>query len=254
MNLKSIFNKLLKLYAPHLSIIETANLYAIWEEQQLKKLLSHFNVDCVFDIGANCGQYATMLREKADYTGTILSFEPIPNAAQEIRKLSKNDPDWHVFEQAVSCTDGELTFNIMEKSQFSSLSTPRHDETKLFTDMNKVKETVTVKSECLENIYNRLSKYLKFKRPFLKMDTQGFDLDVLKSGQSILQNYIGLQSELSIKKIYEESVDFRDAISTYEKYGFSLSAFVPNNAGHFPELIEIDCIMIRNELIPGFKA
>ena len=65
----------------------------------------------------------------------------------------------------------------------------------------------------------------------------------------MLKSFIGIQSELAVQKLYDHSMDFRDAISTYESYGFSLSAFVPNNAGHFPRLIETDCVMIRNDLI-----
>ena len=52
-----------------------------------------------------------------------------------------------------------------------------------------------------------------------------------------------------MKKIYESSVDYREALTFYEKCGFSLSALVPNNAGFFPRLIEVDCIMMRTDLI-----
>ena len=65
----------------------------------------------------------------------------------------------------------------------------------------------------------------------------------------MLANFVGLQSELAIKKIYEEAIDFREAITSYEELGFVLSAFVPNNQGHFPLLVETDCIMVRKELI-----
>lgn len=62
--------------------------------------------------------------------------------------------------------------------------------------------------------------------------------------------FVGLQSELAIRKLYASSTDYREALSYYESLGFSLSAFVPNNAGHFPLMIETDCIMIR-EPNPG---
>jgi hypothetical protein len=47
-------------------------------------------------------------------------------------------------------------------------------------------------------------------------------------------------------------MDFREAIALYESCGFTLSSFVPNNEGHFPILVETDCIMINDKLIiPG---
>jgi hypothetical protein len=87
-----------------------------------------------------------------------------------------------------------------------------------------------------------------FERPFLKMDTQGFDVKIVKASAHVMREFVGLQSELAIAKLYTDSVDFREAITEYERCGFSLSAFVPNNAGHFPYLLETDCVMIRSDL------
>ncbi len=71
----------------------------------------------------------------------------------------------------------------------------------------------------------------------------------MSSAKNVVREFIGLQSELAVKKLYATSVDFRNAITIYEECGFQLSAFVPNNAGHFPQLIETDCIMVRDDLI-----
>ena len=119
----------------------------------------------------------------------------------------------------------------------------------IFVNMNKVRKELSVNSETLFNAYTRLQKEHGFKKPFLKMDTQGYDVLVLKHGEEIIHNFIGLQSELAVNKLYKDSIDYREAITKYEQYGFSLSAFVPNNEGHFPRLIEIDCIMVRNDLL-----
>jgi hypothetical protein len=58
-----------------------------------------------------------------------------------------------------------------------------------------------------------------------------------------------LQSELSFKKLYEDSHYYHQAIQEYQRYGFELSALVPNNSGHFPWLVEMDCIMINRMFI-----
>lgn len=63
--------------------------------------------------------------------------------------------------------------------------------------------------------------------------------------------FVGLQSELAVANLYDSSVDFREALTVYQELGFTLTALVPNNAGHFPRLLEVDCIMIRNDLIPA---
>lgn len=230
-------------------MIDPRNLHALHEEHHLRRLFQHLNVDCVFDVGANAGQYARMLRRKARFSGLIVSFEPIPRLADEIRQAAQADDLWIVEEVALADRNGESTFNVMVGDQFSSLGTPLHSETGLFQTRNVPTSTIAVRTETLEQAYTRLKQEHGFQRPFLKMDTQGFDVTILKSGKGIVPEFVGLQSELAIKRIYRESVDFREAITVYNDLGFDLSAIVPNNSGHFPSLIESDCIMVRSDLM-----
>lgn len=220
------------------------------ERIYLARLLPYLNVDCVFDVGANNGQYAQMLRKKVGYKGRIISFEPIPAAVARIKKLATADPLWSVEEIALDLEGGIGEFSVMASDQFSSLGTPKHNENNSFTDANRPVEKILVKKESLEDAYLRLKDRYQFRAPFLKMDTQGFDVSIVKGGRSIIKEFLGLQSELAIQKLYEESVDFRDAISFYESCGFRLGQLVPNNAGYFPELIEMDCIMFNTSYRP----
>jgi FkbM family methyltransferase len=256
--MKSIAKKAIKYFYVKLpyggkeAIHEECSQYlsnSFWEQIQLKKVLQCYNIDCFFDVGANEGKYALMLRNKIKFKGVIISFEPIHEAAEKIRKLSANDPLWIVEECALSNTIGEAKFNVMVNSQFSSLSNPNHDEVKLFEEMNAVSKEIVVDTKTLDSVYYELHRLFKFKRPFLKLDTQGFDIEIVRNGKTVMKNFIGLQSELAIKKLYDSSIFYQDAINYYQGIGFSLSSLVPNNEGHFPILVEIDCIMIRNDLL-----
>ena len=80
------------------------------------------------------------------------------------------------------------------------------------------------------------------------MDTQGHDIEVALGAGKLLSEFIGIQSELAIKRIYADAPTYDEALKFYADRGFVLSAFVPNNAGHFPYLIETDCIMFRDDL------
>lgn len=226
-------------------ILRRDELNVLPERLYLARLLPYLNIDCVFDVGANNGQYAQMLRKQVGYKGRIISFEPIPSAVAKIKKLAAFDPLWTVEEIALDEEGGVGEFSIMASDQFSSLGTPKHDVNNLFVNANQPIEKILVKKESLEEAYLRLKSVYHFNAPFLKMDTQGFDVSIVKGGKSVIKEFLGLQSELAIQKLYEESVDFRDAISFYESCGFRLGQLVPNNAGHFPELIEMDCIMFN---------
>jgi FkbM family methyltransferase len=230
-------------------LLDVRKLHEVWEQVHLGRLLKQYQVDCVFDVGANYGQYAEMLRRKAGFEGLIISFEPMPAAAAALREKAKGQRNWIIEEMALAGTDGHQSFNIMKSSRLSSLSEPRHDDVEIFRDSNRVEEVVSVRTENLATAYHRLKQAYQFHRPFLKLDTQGLDVEIVSSAKKVIREFIGLQSELAVKKLYANSVDFRSAITLYQECGFQLSAFVPNNAGHFPQLIEIDCIMVRDDLI-----
>jgi FkbM family methyltransferase len=234
---------------PYYRIMNKRDLFAHPEKDHLRQLFLKLNVDCVFDVGGNNGQYAQMLRRHAKFRGRIITFEPIPRLANLLRAQAKNDPLWIIQECALSSVDGEVQFNVMAGDQFSSLGTPKHDEVNYFTSNNRPVDRITVKSETLQTAYKRLATEHNFHSPYLKMDTQGFDVAVFKSGIGILHKFVGLQSELAIDKLYEESVGYKEALGIYENEGFLLSAMVPNNAGYFPRLVELDCIMVRKDLL-----
>jgi FkbM family methyltransferase len=243
-SISAAFEKLLAL-----RLVDKRRLNLLPEQTHLKKLLAHLDVDCVFDVGANTGQYASMLRRKAGFKGRIVSFEPIPEAAAEVQRKASRDPLWTMEQIALADTPGQREFNIMASSEFSSLSDPRSDDVARFSALNRPVRTIVVETQTLAQAFDRLRSQFGFKRPFLKMDTQGFDLAVLKGGADVLSSFVGFQSELSVRRIYQDAVDFREALTFYQSLGFDLSAFVPNNGGHFPALIEIDCIMVRRDLM-----
>jgi FkbM family methyltransferase len=223
-------------------------LHQQWEENHLRRLLAHYRVDCVFDVGANQGQYARMLR-KVGYRGLIVSFEPVPEIAAALRDRAAADGRWLVVQQALAGHDGEQTFNVMRGDQFSSLSNPRHDDVDLFRDRNQIVRSLAVTTSTLASAFERLRAELGFVRPFLKLDTQGYDTEIVRGSRSTMRHFVGLQSELAIVRLYESSIDFREALELYQECGFELSAFVPNNEGRFPRLIEVDCIMVRADLL-----
>jgi FkbM family methyltransferase len=218
-----------------------------FEEEHLKRFFSHFNVDCVFDVGANRGQYRSLVRDRIGFKGPIISFEPVPSLVSELNALKTraNDTNWYIENIALDRTAGEAEFNVMANNTFSSLMTPSHADVSIFKDMNKVLSVIQVKKEKFSDQYEKYKALLNFKKPFLKMDTQGNDVAVFEGAGPSVKELVGLQSELSIRKIYENTLYYYEVLDFYTKNGFVLSALVPNNAGHFPDLIEIDCIMYR---------
>lgn len=219
------------------------------EIQALKRFLATFAVDCLFDVGANRGQYATMLRKDAGYKGLILSFEPNPDVFAELQRQAASDRRWHVFNMALSDFDGTASFNIMAADQFSSLKAPSGEQDAIFADRNKVTKTVEMQCRRLDTLLPELVAQHGFTRPFLKMDTQGHDLSVCEGAGEALAQMLGIQTELGVRPIYEGGTGYRAMIDWLEARAFVPSAFFANNKGHFPLLVEMDGIFVNRTLV-----
>jgi len=226
-------------------IVRPQEVAPLFEQEQLRRFFNYFKIDCVFDVGANDGGYATMLRNRAAYSGPIISFEPNPDVAAVLKERARRDSRWFVEEVALGSSHGRAKLNVTVESELASLHKPQDVETELFVAAAKISRIIDVTVSTLEIELCKYRHKLGFKRPFLKMDTQGHDLDVARGAGKMLSEFVGLQSELAIKRIYVNTPSYDEALSFYTENGFILSAFVPNNAGYFPYLIEIDCIMFN---------
>jgi FkbM family methyltransferase len=233
-------------------VMDTTKLFAYPEISHLRRFFAVYDVDCVFDVGANRGQYATMLRRQVGYRGRIISFEPDPATADMLRETAHGDAEWEVREVALADREGVQQFHVMRDSQFNSLSSPRHDETRMFADSNCIVAMIEVPTETLATALSKASAKGAFANPYLKMDTQGYDLTIVAHCPGILQTFVGIQTEMAVKKLYQDSAGFTELMDWYVAHGFDVSAIVPNNdnSGHFPVLVESDCIFIRRDLVP----
>jgi FkbM family methyltransferase len=225
-----------------IQISRRGSAWALMEPEQLRRFLREFRIDCVFDVGANTGQYASRLRHMG-FGGLIISFEPIPEAAAAMARAASRDPAWIVKQLALDSRVRTVHFNVMKDSQFSSLRDPDHSATAAFADRNRVEQTIPVETQTIANLYPLLQAEYGFSRPFLKMDTQGHDVDVVQGADSFIAGFVGLQSELGLTTLYKGSKNFREALDYYQTLGFKLSAIIPNNYGAFPDLNEVDCLM-----------
>jgi FkbM family methyltransferase len=216
-------------------------------ERHLRRLLRYLEVDCVLDVGANSGQFADMLRSTVGYAGLIISFEPNPEQFIELRARASRDPLWQAVPQALGREAGEAEFNVYASSELSSLRSldPGAGHQPADPVARQIRVDVRTLAECLPELQERYG----FSRPFLKMDTQGFDVEIAKGAGSRLTDFVGLQSEVAFQRLYQGAPDFQSALAFYEASGFVLARLTPVHELHFPELVEMDCVMVRKDLV-----
>jgi FkbM family methyltransferase len=202
-----------------------------------KDLLEQLKADCVLDVGANRGQFAYELRG-IGYTGAIISFEPVSTEFKALQERFSGDTKWKGYQMALGASSGSMTINVSKDSVMSSMLETIHAE----KDVRR--ETVDIRR--LDEMLPSLQRDFAFSRPFLKMDTQGFDLEVFKGATGCVSQIQGIQSELSIQPLYKGMPHYLEALQTYEAAGFDLFNLSVVNRIETGGLLELNCFMRRS--------
>jgi len=185
---------------------------------RLKNLLSHHAINCVLDIGANRGQYARFLRNECGYEGLIVSYEPIGEVFAELEKAAAEDPMWLVRNVALGSENGQAPLNVMQSDVFSSFLEPSADMVEHWVDANKTvnKEVVQVCRLDTEDLPSGAIIHLK-------IDTQGYDLEVLKGADVLMDAVQSAQAELAFRTVYEDAPQWVETISAFTAKGLKFA-------------------------------
>lgn len=105
--------------------------------------------------------------------------------------------------------------------------------------------TVAVQIRRLDDVLPELVAEIESPRIFLKMDTQGFDSQVLDGASACIDQIVGMQSEISVIPIYDGMLPYTDSLSHYERLGFALMDLFPVNRTPEGCVMEYDCVMAR---------
>lgn len=205
------------------------------------QLIRRLDVNLVLDVGANRGFWSQHLR-MSGYKGQIVSFEPIAANASIIEAKRSGDRQWLAMSCALGAAEGEADFNVILSgaanetvlSSFLPMQIP---------GARTMVERVEVRR--LESLWAMLSDLVAEPRIFLKMDTQGFDAQVIAGAGAVLDHVRLLQSEVSVEPLYDGMTHYTEALRSYEEIGFRLMDLFVVNRTRDGGILEYDCLMAR---------
>ncbi len=216
----------------------------------LAALFEQYRVEAVIDVGANEGQFRNFLRSEVPFLGPLLSYEPQPACFSKLTRYASDDPAWQVRNLALGSEPGELSLNIVEASVFTSFLNPDHAAVGDFSGMNRVREVVKVPVVRLDDELSADPAPVSMPdRLYLKLDTQGYDLTVLRGATRTLARVVALQTELSMKPLYQGMPNYREVIDALEDMGFELSNMFPVSNDDDMGLIEADGVFINRRAL-----
>ena len=180
-NMQSINDLLLSLILDAKGFKNYGNFKKTGESNFVNLIKNEINLS--LDIGANIGLYTKLLLEKTN--SNVVSFEPLPEAFNELKKIElKFSKRLKVFNLAIGENSNNLDlFYENQKSEKASLI-QNLEKLSFIKDNNKNKISVEVRN--LDS-FNNFFKDQKID--FIKIDTEGFEYEVLKGAQKILETH-----------------------------------------------------------------
>jgi FkbM family methyltransferase len=213
-------------------------------EAAFSRMLAEHGIDTVLDVGANEGQYARRLRELG-FDGRIVSFEPGASAHKRLQQSARRDAFWTVApREALGNQEGQICLNVASNGGLSSSVLPMlgahkraaPDAAYFGSEMVPIARLDRVASELLAQAHNI----------FLKVDVQGYELEVLQGAAELLPRIVGAQLELSFVPLYEGQALFHPLIDYMLERGFSIWGIMPglvdNSSGR---LLQTDVVFFR---------
>ncbi|MFT6198223.1 MAG: FkbM family methyltransferase [Nonlabens sp.] len=179
----------------------------------LKFRFEKSSFDLFFDIGANIGQSISEIREYYP-NSTIYSFEPVLST---YKTLIENCPDNKVkcFQIGFGSEKSELDIYIDEDTKSDMISFNAKNNNKSSSHKETVK-IETLDSFCTDNRIEKID--------YVKIDTEGYDLQVLKGATHLLQNakLSFIETEVSMNPENTFHARFEDVKEYLEKFDYRL--------------------------------
>ncbi len=195
------------------------------DSQRLSRYLRDRDIATVFDVGANKGQFAQRLRA-GGYRGRIVSFEPLPEAHAALAEAARGDADWLVAERcALGAARGEADIHVAGNSISSSLLPMLDRHARMFPTSVYV-GTARTPVATLDEFWPRYAA-APGGRVALKMDTQGFEREVLAGARESLPGIELVHFEASLVPLYDGEPSFTAICQTLEADGFHALSIDP---------------------------
>lgn len=203
--------------------------------------MKELDVETVLDVGANVGQFVGELRREG-WRGRVVSFEPLPIAHSQLERRAKADPHWIVAPpMALGRQSATAPMNVSHNLASSSLLSVEQRS----TDAAPGSATAGIATIRVEPLDVVLAP--EWAAPFgIKLDTQGFELEVLAGAEETLKQTKIVMTELSLTRLYRDGAKLTDVYGRLVDAGFECIALtegfldLANN-----EMLQVDGVFVR---------
>lgn len=154
------------------------------------------HVERLCDIGANAGQWSYVMHQLTPQLAEVAMFEPQTKFVHKLHALELSGVKKHVYQCALG--DFEQKVAISGGTASASLFKVSGNQHRFFPG------SVTQESELVDvKILDQVYKKNRLAYPdLIKIDVQGYELNVLRGGREVLAHARYLVIELSLREFY----------------------------------------------------
>lgn len=138
----------------------------------------------------------------------------------------------------------KVGYEITQVTALSSFLKPNTYAKSKFNG-SAISETEIVTVRRLDSLNKKYIDDLEKYKTFLKLDTQGFDIEVIMGAGELIKYIVALQIEVSVVQLYEHQKNYLESISFLNGLGFELLGLFPVSQDEQLRVIEFDCLMGR---------
>jgi len=231
-----IKNNTIRIFSKYFNLYPLKNYF---KEDSLNKMIKNNKIDTIIDVGSNTGQF--FLRYKKNYKQYFF-FEPQKTEFNFIKKSFEKLNNVHFFNIGVGEIKEEKYFY---KNAFSpSSSFMKLDDQNSFKHL-KEEMTEIINIDTIDNIFSSISLQGSV---LLKIDVQGFELNVLKGAINTFSKIDFIYLEYSNNKQYQGQPTFHDLYSFLYENGYRFS-FTDDNIILNGKHIQSDAFFVKEKFI-----
>lgn len=182
-----------------------------------RQFVKELDSDCIFDIGANIGQFRTDIRSVSKNV-KIVSFEPVEKNYSLLKNLESRDANFYAIALGIG-KPGEYKINVASNGGLSSsiYTSEKHSALHQQVDFKKT-ERINVIS-----LTQAIEKYAGCSsRVFLKIDVQGAENDVLQDLKFVYRSISAIIVETSYTNLYSSGSTFYETIQLLNECNFEV--------------------------------
>lgn len=208
---------------------------------QVARTLDSRRLVDVIDVGANVGQFGLGLR-RAGFAGRIISCEPLSGAYAELTRRAGKDSRWTPVNAAVGREPGELEINVAANSYSSSIL----GMTQAHLDGAPDSGYIAAESVAVTTVVDIVAEHaVDPARAMLKIDTQGYEGEVLAGAGELVGAFDAIQLEVSFVELYEGQPLAEDVLGDLRRAGYRLQSLETGFSDPTGRLLQADVLVVR---------